>query len=233
MKKSATMFMAFCLLLGLSACSDSSNNSQNPKPTETTQSPKLKPALITDYMLLPSGLNYTNFSAMIKNPNKSVALFDITVRALGIGSNDVVLTEQSFSIGSLLPNETWILENPFDVEGVLEAEFKISEPVTSDEPTSPRFTDSSFSGKETRYSSATRYDIFQQWANSNVALAIPDDAPYSSAIVCAAYFAKNESFLGAECEAKEIFAGRKNGFEILGQVEKYPAKVKFFARYGG
>jgi hypothetical protein len=64
-------------------------------------------------------------------------------------------------------------------------------------------------------------------------VSVPDDAPYSVVVLCAAYFGKNKAFLGGNCEAKDVFAGRKNGFEIYGNIKpSYPTEVKLYARYG-
>lgn len=233
MKKTASIFLALSLLIGLAGCSAPATESADPKPTATKESPKVKPAEITDYSIIPSYLNWTGFSALIYNPNETETLFDIEVEVLGIGENDVVLGRLDFSIGSLQAGETWVLQENFAEEDVMQAEFKVSHGTTDPERITSRLPEKSFSGIETDYRTNCTYDYCYGIATTNVVVDVPEDAPYSVVIMCAAYFGKNKVFLGGNCEGKDVFAGRKNGFEISDDIQpNAPTDVKLYARYG-
>ncbi len=228
MKKLAVL-LTLGLALGLAGCTSPTIKEAEPSPT-----PTLELAEITEYSLQAS-LLVTEFAALIHNPNKSEPLCDIEVSVAGIGEDDIVLAEQSFTIGSLLPDETWVLTNPFSVEEVIDAEFVVTNsPCTEkrQQEFSPRFSEDSYSNADTQYHTSDTYGYARGTADTNVVLTVPSDAPYSSVRVCAAYFAESGKFIGAECEAKDVFAGRKNGFNIYAFIQpEYPSEVRFFARY--
>jgi hypothetical protein len=218
------------LLISLSSCSLPSSDSADPKPTESKQSSVIKPAEITDYSLADDDFLYQDFSALIFNPNETESLFDIEVEALGIGENDAVLEQLDFTISSLRAGETWVLSDYIDKE-VVQLEFKVSDGTSRPEVTTERLPENSLSEIETEYS-PDLLSVYVQNATTKGVVTVPDDAPHSRVTLCAAYFGKSKAFLGGVCENLDVFAGRKTGFEIYGNIQpQSPTDVKLYVRY--
>jgi hypothetical protein len=224
------LVMTVPLLLSLSSCSLPSSDSADPKPTESKQVSVLKSAEITDYSLADDDFLSKDFSALIYNPNETESLFDIEVEALGIGENDAVLDQLEFTISSLRAGETWVLSDLIDKE-VVQLEIKVSDGTTRPEVKTERLPENSLSEIETEYS-ADLLSVYVQNATTKGVITVPDDAPHSRVTLCAAYFGKSKEFLGGICEDLDVFAGRKTGFEIYGNIQPQSATdVKLYVRY--
>lgn len=232
MKRLFTALFTAMLLATITGCSTTNNPPASVESSES-QLPDVdenfpEPVEVLDYhFAYESDTNFSQFVAVVKNPNEALTLESVLLTVVAVDSQGVVLETAEANIYRLAPLETGLVEIRTITGRAASAEISLSEPnYTSKTDLSASFTESNFSQVKTK--------IDKYIVNTSAVLSVPEDGLSDSVLVCAAFYDSKRDLVGGMCRSTDVIRGRKNAVEVYTLAPRVkPSTIELFAQYEG